>query len=505
MSDFKELEIKLKIDQKYIKKLLSLSLLTSALVADSVETKVLDNRYYDSDDFRLCAAGIAYRVRKVDDSYIATLKTAERSESGFSERNEYNVEISDDKPSADVFSTVGMEATLNKVLGGAQLSLLFKSVVKREIRLLQITEDTLLEMAVDKGKIIVGKRQDKIDEIEFEIVKGKKADLFAFVGALAEAVPIFIEPKSKFERGINLLNKTGGFDSIESRGIKLAKDSNVEDEFKKLIRYNAGVILETQNALGALHGLEDADRLLLNKVKRLRALLEFLQPLADEITVNYFRERLDEFVQPLQRLYCVKRVNQQWRIIEGKIENLSKSTLLRETLDNYKENEMKVIEEQYAAGLYAKILFQLLSWVENTSWDKAEYVKMEQFATCRFKEWHKDLLAWSDVTEDKEIRIIGMRRLVERMLLVRRNIKIGTLDKKSFGSLKELHRELKILCFDIYGQKEILKLIQGSTSKLLYRDVGLLLGWRLSAEAETELVVHKAWQEVRNILKNKNK
>lgn len=45
----------------------------------------------------------------------------------------------------------------------------------------------------------------KIDEVELEIKAGTKADLLDFTAQIAAKIPIFIEPRSKFARGLHLL------------------------------------------------------------------------------------------------------------------------------------------------------------------------------------------------------------------------------------------------------------------------------------------------------------
>ena len=98
-----------------------------------------------------------------------------------------------------------------------------------------------------------------------------------------------------------------------------------------------------------------------------------------------------------------------------------------------------------------------------------------------------------------------MRKIIEVMVLVRRSIKIGTLDKQSFAYMKDLYRHLKVLNFDIYGHKDIIAFLHGSNSRVLYRDAGLLLGWRLSEMPGAWRAVQKSWARLLSALKNKTK
>ena len=311
MDNTTEMEIKLSASKESLKKLLDSSLLKAAMVPDSLQEKELENYYYDTASYKLFHEGIAYRIRKIDAGYVATVKTDDASQSGFSERKEYNVPVEEAIPTLEGFTELGLTTDLKKLLAEEELQILFKVLVRRQIRLLQITPETLLEMAIDKGNIIVGKKKEKIEEIEFEIVKGTKSDLFEFVAALAMEIPLFIEPRSKFKRGIDLLSNGADYADIEEKGVKIDRTGNVETEFKKLIYYDIGVILEAQNALRDTTGLEDADRILLNRVKRLRAVINFIKPLIEQQDYEYFHNLLVEIVDPLQQLYVLKNLKKR--------------------------------------------------------------------------------------------------------------------------------------------------------------------------------------------------
>lgn len=59
------------------------------------------------------------------------------------------------------FTELGLETDLEELLAGEELQKLFTVEVKREIRLLQVTPETVLEMAIDQGKINAGNKKKK--------------------------------------------------------------------------------------------------------------------------------------------------------------------------------------------------------------------------------------------------------------------------------------------------------------------------------------------------------
>ena len=83
------------------------------------------------------------------------------------------------------------------------VSKLFTVTVQRTTYILDLP-GAVAELAVDHGKLTAGKAVDKIDEVEIELLEGDKGALFKFAAAIAAQVPVFVEKRSKFVRGLAL-------------------------------------------------------------------------------------------------------------------------------------------------------------------------------------------------------------------------------------------------------------------------------------------------------------
>ena len=110
----------------------------------------LVNIYFDTRDLLLHQAGIAYRVRQNGKKYEATVKLGRAEAGGLSARQEYNVAVKNAKPNLSVFVESGLQVDFADILGTAQIEKLFTVRVKRELRLLQITKETI------KGRLFGG-------------------------------------------------------------------------------------------------------------------------------------------------------------------------------------------------------------------------------------------------------------------------------------------------------------------------------------------------------------
>ena len=312
-----EMEMKLTIARRDLKKLLASELITATMIKGSLAKQELLTTYYDTASYKLTESGMAYRIRRNGKKYEATVKTEQASGGGLSARREFNMPLKKDSPTVSGFTELGLETDLEELLAGEELQKLFTVEVKREIRLLQVTPETVLEMAIDQGKINAGKQKEKIDEVELEIKAGTKADLLDFTAQIAAKIPIFIEPRSKFARGLHLLGN-GEEHEIPKGRLKIDRGGMVQDELSKLLEYYGDRILKLQNRLITdKNVLVQADKLLLPQFKHLQALLALIKPLLAEGEYDKIRKLLAEPAGTLDVLFRYKRLLMQWQLLHG--------------------------------------------------------------------------------------------------------------------------------------------------------------------------------------------
>ncbi|MCD7875202.1 MAG: CYTH domain-containing protein [Acidaminococcaceae bacterium] len=144
-----EMEMKLTIARKDLKKLLASELITAKTIKGSLAKQELLTTYYDTESYKLTEAGMAYRIRHNGKKYEATIKIEQSSGGGLSVRREFNIPLKKDAPLLSGFAELGLEADLEELLAGEELQKLFTVEVKREVRLLQVTPATVLKMAID--------------------------------------------------------------------------------------------------------------------------------------------------------------------------------------------------------------------------------------------------------------------------------------------------------------------------------------------------------------------
>lgn len=199
-----EIELKLLLSKEDLERLLTLDFMVQAVREGSRKVRHLVSTYYDTQELTLKEHGIAYRVRdKGDGSFEATVKTQKQSAGGLSERLELNLPLAENKPVLDGFAALGLGFELSE-LAPCGVQALFTVDVQRITYILDYA-GAVCELAIDKGAIRCGEKSDSIDEVEIELLEGEVQALLELKERIAAAVTLRAEERSKFARGLALL------------------------------------------------------------------------------------------------------------------------------------------------------------------------------------------------------------------------------------------------------------------------------------------------------------
>lgn len=199
-----EIELKLLLSKEDLERLLTLDFMVQAVREGSRKVRHLVSTYYDTQELTLKEHGIAYRVRdKGDGSFEATVKTQKQSAGGLSERLELNLPLTEAQPVLDGFAALGLGFELSE-LAPCGVQALFTVDVQRITYILDYA-GAVCELAIDKGAIRCGDKSDSIDEVEIELLEGEVQALLELKERIAAAVTLRAEERSKFARGLALL------------------------------------------------------------------------------------------------------------------------------------------------------------------------------------------------------------------------------------------------------------------------------------------------------------
>ena len=435
-----ETEIKLLIAKKNVKALVASPLVAKKTKKGSHKTVKLVNIYFDTRDLLLHQAGIAYRVRQNGKKYEATVKLGRSEAGGLSARQEYNVAVKNAKPNLSVFAESGLQVDFADILGTAQIEKLFTVRVKRELRLLQITKETVVEMAIDQGFISAGGKKETIDEVELELKEGSLADLLAYTAKIAAEVPVFTESRSKYARGLALLDK------LEPEGARplpeVDWDNDYCEEYKKQFYQYGTAIMEEQNVFADCGKLQtEADRIFLPYFERMQAALYWLQPVMDGSAG--MQANLQGALRPLYKLRDTKTLLRRWKSLFKLADGRLGEDKVTRLLENRLEDIGDEIQLQVMRGTYSGIIFSLWAAMEGAGWKAEEYLQAGQLLQVRVK----DILEKIEdaMSREKEAETEKAEAILTGKLASAKKGKKSTLKEPGYATVTRLGKEFYYL------------------------------------------------------------
>ena len=163
----------------------------------------LSNTYYDYPDHFLAKQKMGLRIRQEDQELTLTLKTNGEVVGGLHSRPEYNLPLTEKETPTNAQLR---ELYPFEQLPSFTLQPIFSTDFNRTFWLVEF-QQSKIEVAFDQGKILAGKSEQPICEIEFELKSGNVQDLFDFVETLPFERDIYFSSASKAKRGYLLGSK----------------------------------------------------------------------------------------------------------------------------------------------------------------------------------------------------------------------------------------------------------------------------------------------------------
>ena len=205
-----EIEIKYQIpDTEILENIWNDEDLMRLTVPDSTEIVPMRSLYYDTPDRALNKAGITLRVRSEGNEAFCTVKWNGKLVNGVHERQEDNIPVdislASDAPDDSVFgqSAKGREISDLKD-GSAFLPLVTMEFTRKRKRLDYC--GSIMELALDRGKIMAEDKSCDILEMEIEHLEGEDPLTVLELGeVIADRYGLYLQPRSKYARGLALI------------------------------------------------------------------------------------------------------------------------------------------------------------------------------------------------------------------------------------------------------------------------------------------------------------
>lgn len=286
----REIELKLLLDEAQERRLRASPVLKSHGISPA-KTLTLISRYYDTAEDKLRTESISLRLRKAGRQWVQTVKkTTEPIVQGLSQPLEDECVL----PSGSLNLGLIQDDDLREdVIGYARggLHVVAETEFRRTSRHVRTPGGGVVELAIDKGVLRSGEREEPFLEAELELVDGTAGDLYALAALLFPTGPVRFSALSKSERALALSGKVQ-MPPVPRKAIRivLSDSSTIEGAAIQILSEglshylpNMPLLLETDD-LGGPHQVRVALRRLRSALSAFRGSLgrEALASWADQ-------------------------------------------------------------------------------------------------------------------------------------------------------------------------------------------------------------------------------
>lgn len=362
-----EIELKLVAPPKVLSAVSRLPLLRPLAFGKAHKTK-LASVYFDTPDGKLRRHGVGLRVRSMGRKRLQTIKSEGDGAGNVFAREEWEEEIAGDTPDLSLARGTPLRPLLTRKTR-ASIGPVFETLVERSEIPLRFGASEI-ELAIDRGWVRSGRRRRRIGEIELELKQGELADLAMLAGSLAEALPVWLEVRSKAERGYAL--DSGEWQGpVHAGDIELDADGNAAEAFRTIAFSCLHHLAANRDAVCS--GSPEGVHQLRIGARRLRAAISAFKnmtggPEAEEIKrelkwiteqlapARDFQVLLDEVLVPLRDAYPDE---------PGVF-------LLISDIEGRRRDGLKAAKATLTGDRYRKTILQIALWLAAGQWSQSD-------------------------------------------------------------------------------------------------------------------------------------
>ena len=166
----------------------------------------LFSAYYDTPQLDLKNHGVALSLRRQGRRWVQTLKTEGKEPGALQRRVELEVSVAEGVLNLEWLKRCGLAQFAGLEFPTTALGIVFTTEFDRNVAMVELAAGTNVEVCVDQGMIIAGRRRQAFCELELELKKGELAPLFDLARQLATIPGVHIETDSKALRGYRMTN-----------------------------------------------------------------------------------------------------------------------------------------------------------------------------------------------------------------------------------------------------------------------------------------------------------
>ena len=397
MNRTEEIELKLSLAPDQVAPLLALPQLGAASAA-AEQVSI----YYDTPEGHVRKAGFSLRVRRKGRRYVQTLKEGGGDAGGFSARGEWERRIDGPELDLGALADTPLAPLLTRKKVRDRLEIASETRVHRTTW--QIARDSsLIELILDVGEVVAGERREPVCEIELELKRGDRNELFDMAREIGRDIPLRLGVVSKSERGAALAarrpKRVFGAEPVE-----LLPETAIADAFAVIVRSCLRHFRRNEPAAGAPLGVEGVHQLRV-AMRRLRSAFGLFRPVIAGPEADCLRDELKGLSALLGEardvdvtIALLRRSGGDRKAVSAELRRLKRA----------RAKAYDALEARLASDALPGLFLDLAAWAEVGSWRERPRARrsVEAFAEERLgRLWRKLRKAGKRIAEaDGEAR-----------------------------------------------------------------------------------------------------
>ncbi|HYW15009.1 MAG TPA: CHAD domain-containing protein [Allosphingosinicella sp.] len=320
--------------------------------------------YYDTDKGELRKAGYSLRLRRKGKSCHQTVKQRGADSGGFSSRAEWETKVDEPELDFEALKATPVGKLLTRKDMRKRLAAVSETQVRRTTWLIALGASEI-ELILDEGRVVSDGREAPISEIELELKRGARGDLFALAQMLGEGLTLRMGVMSKSERGFRLLEDRSSR-AHKAEKVRLDPAMTIGEAFAVIVqsclrhfRLNEPLVAGDMNA-SALHQARVA-------MRRLRSALTLFRPVLVDSDLPRLRSELRWFTSQLGDAR-----NLDVMLATGPQDAARPDPALRRQLRRQRKHAYERVQRALAERRLPALILDLVAWSEAGGWRSGE-------------------------------------------------------------------------------------------------------------------------------------
>ena len=395
-----ETEVKFRVPRRNIAALAHLKI-PGSRIGERSESD-LTSTYFDTRKRKLKQHGLVLRVRQTGGKHIQTIKKV----SAGLDRGEWETEVKDGDPDLGEADGTPLQEIASKKLR-RKLRPIFKTSVRR-ITLPVRSKGSEIELAIDRGEIVVRGRSSRIEEIELELKRGRPRDLFQVARAVERKLAAELYLRGKAERGYDLVD-SGDEQAVFAQPIKLNGRMSAIAGFKAIAH---ATLHHFSGNIDAVRNLDpEGVHQMRVGLRRLRAAISLFSDMVAGAKTEQIKAELKWLTNQLARAREIDVfLQEKVEPVAGKINPRRGIKAIEREFASRRDEALERARSAVSSGRCRAMLVELLEWIEAQD-GRGEDAKLEvgEFATellnRRVKKIRKDGKSLQDMSPQKRHKL----------------------------------------------------------------------------------------------------